>query len=173
MNNVTYIQAFQWLGPSSEYILVGLSQCNDNLPINGRQIIQKNIKLSGVNEYTDIDLKKAVDFITENSRKYPWHKLTGPNFELEEWKSAIEAVRQNTYYRVLFRPEKEIPTRKTSSIEGDNELALCDLETPELNDDPKKSKADTNEFRKIPKEMHQALEEIIRDALPHDTLDSK
>ena len=45
-------KAFQWLGEGADYIIAGLSQVNDSLPISGRQIIQKNVRISGVRSYT-------------------------------------------------------------------------------------------------------------------------
>ena len=42
----------QWLGLESEYILVGLSQNTDPLPISGRDIIRKKINISGIDSYT-------------------------------------------------------------------------------------------------------------------------
>ena len=106
------------------------------------------------------DLQRAVDFVSENARKYPWHKLTGPNFELAEWQAAIESVRQNQYYRffinfknifqpkkyrVLFRPEAEIQQRTVPNINDDDD-----------NDERKV-------FEKVPEEMAQKLNEIINE----------
>jgi len=44
-------QAFQWLGDGAQYILAGLSNSNSALPISGRQIISKNVRISGVSTY--------------------------------------------------------------------------------------------------------------------------
>ena len=111
------------------------------------------------------DLESAVHFLTENSRKYPWHKLTGPNFELDEWKSAIQAAREGCYYRVLFRPEKELQPRNIAKIPDS-----AKLEENEATETLQENTA--NEFKKIPTEMHQTLENIIRDALPDEDMTS-
>lgn len=60
------------------------------------------------------DLTDAVNFLIQHRGRYPWHKLTGPNFELTEWEDAINTVRTGDYYRVIFRPEAEVKARKPS-----------------------------------------------------------
>lgn len=126
-------------------------------------------------------LQKAVNFVSENARKYPWHKLTGPNFELSEWNAAVEAARQKEYYRVLFRPEREITPRTVPNIE-ENETLANSLEKSSINDDVKNdvtNDVETNsseinqvqaktEFQKVPEKMHQTLQEIIKEAVPDE-----
>ena len=122
-------------------------------------------------------LQKAVNFVSENARKYPWHKLTGPNFELSEWNAAVEAARQKEYYRVLFRPEREITPRTVPNIE-ENETLANSLERSSITDDVTPD-VDTNsseinqtqtktEFQKVPEKMHQTLQEIIKEAVPDE-----
>ena len=130
-------------------------------------------------------LQKAVNFVSENARKYPWHKLTGPNFELSEWNAAVEAARQKEYYRVLFRPEREITPRTVPNIE-ENETLANSLEKSSINDDVTNdvkndvtNDVETNsseinqvqaktEFQKVPEKMHQTLQEIIKEAVPDE-----
>ena len=68
-------------------------------------------------------MKAAVRFLEDQRGRFPWHKLTGPNFELGEWQDAISTVRSGDYYRVLFRPEAEITERKGSKTAIEKELA--------------------------------------------------
>ena len=122
-------------------------------------------------------LQKAVNFVSENARKYPWHKLTGPNFELSEWNAAVEAARQKEYYRVLFRPEREITPRTVPNIE-ENETLANSLERSSINtDDVTHNDTEPNsveqnqtktEFQKVPEKMHQTLQEIIKEAVPDE-----
>ena len=116
-----------------------------------------------------------MNFVSENARKYPWHKLTGPNFELSEWNAAVEAARQKEYYRVLFRPEREITPRTVPNIE-ENETLANSLERSSITDDVTPD-VDTNsleitqtktEFQKVPEKMHQTLQEIIKEAVPDE-----
>ena len=118
-----------------------------------------------------------MNFVSENARKYPWHKLTGPNFELSEWNAAVEAARQKEYYRVLFRPEREITPRTVPNIE-ENETLANSLERSSINtDDVTHNDTEPNsveqnqtktEFQKVPEKMHQTLQEIIKEAVPDE-----
>ena len=120
-----------------------------------------------------------MNFVSENARKYPWHKLTGPNFELSEWNAAVEAARQKEYYRVLFRPEREITPRTVPNIE-ENETLANSLERSSItNDDVTQNDVESNstetnqthmktEFQKVPEKMHQTLQEIIKEAVPDE-----
>jgi len=114
-------QAYAWLGENSEYIILGLSGSTEPLRLTGAQIISKSITIRASSKYSNENLKSAVNFMGENRGKYPWHKLTGPNFELAEWDDAITTVRQGDYYRVLFRPEAEIKERKLPQTVLDHE----------------------------------------------------
>ena len=133
----------------------------------------------GVNSnFRNEHLQKAVNFVSENARKYPWHKLTGPNFELSEWNAAVEAARQKEYYRVLFRPEREITPRTVPNIE-ENETLANSLEKSSINNDVTNDVETSNsseinqvqaktEFQKVPEKMHQTLQEIIKEAVPDE-----
>ncbi|CAG5107058.1 Oidioi.mRNA.OKI2018_I69.chr1.g3125.t1.cds [Oikopleura dioica] len=82
-------QAYNWMGTGSRYIIMGLSGSAEKISLSGAQIIKKGITLMGVDRYTNEDLASAVEFLSLNQSRYPWHKLAGPNFDLHEWESAF------------------------------------------------------------------------------------
>lgn len=124
------------MGAGSRYIIMGLSGSNEKISLTGAQIIEKGITIMGVDRYTNEDLASAVEFLSLNQTRYPWHKLAGPNFDLHEWESAfrkwtmisfvliiiplfsfpkISTVRAGDYYRSLFRPLAEVKERTASA----------------------------------------------------------
>jgi len=68
-----------------------------------------------LSSFRNEDLSSAVEFLSLNQTRYPWHKLAGPNFDLHEWESAFSTVRAGDYYRSLFRPLAEIKERTASA----------------------------------------------------------
>ncbi|CBY21619.1 unnamed protein product [Oikopleura dioica] len=126
-------QAYNWMGTGSRYIIMGLSGSQEKISLSGAQIIKKGITIMGVDRYTNEDLESAVEFLSLNQTRYPWHKLAGPNFDLHEWESAFSTVRAGEYYRSLFRPLSEIKERTASAtaLALEKEMSLQTSSAPE------------------------------------------
>lgn len=70
-------------------------------------LYKRNSHLSvctGVHNYAPCHLDEALDFLTRTVQKYPYEELVSPLYKLKDIHKAVEAAKEQKYFRVCVEP---------------------------------------------------------------------
>lgn len=81
-------------------VWVGAVYSTQKTRLDAETIVRNLLTLKGLHNYTPNDLAFAVEFMKQNHNKYPFIKLVGLDFPLEELDQAIKEANTGKYYRI-------------------------------------------------------------------------
>lgn len=81
-------------------VWVGAVYSQPATQINAEAIVRNLLTIKGLHNYTPDDLGYAIDFIAKNHSKYPFERLIGDEFPLENLSAAFETANSGKHYRV-------------------------------------------------------------------------
>ena len=76
------------------------------LDLTGEQIIRKCLTIYGVHNYAPCHLDRAIQFLEQTVRKYPYPVLVSPPFPLIELDSAIQVAQAKDWHRVSVKTQR-------------------------------------------------------------------
>jgi putative phosphonate catabolism associated alcohol dehydrogenase len=97
-------QAIQALRIGGRYLIAGMVTPNSHFRLDGNQITRKCLTIKGIHNYKPEHLGRALLFLKEHSRKYPYSKLVGKSFPLEEINEAVALAGSGQYVRIGIIP---------------------------------------------------------------------
>ncbi|MGO1117657.1 zinc-binding dehydrogenase [Rhodovibrionaceae bacterium A322] len=92
------------LSVAGRYIIAGLVNPNDEIRIDGNQILRKWITLKGVHNYHPKHLIQALDFVMANRDRFPFKELVDSRFSLEELDDAFAKAADRRVMRAAIVP---------------------------------------------------------------------
>ncbi|MGG7465426.1 zinc-binding dehydrogenase [Plantibacter sp. YIM 135347] len=92
------------LGVGGTAVLVGSVFPGVPLAMDAERIVRNLSSVRGVHNYRAAHLARAVDFLTEAWRRYPFAELVGATLPLAEVDAALELAAAGTHPRVALRP---------------------------------------------------------------------
>jgi putative phosphonate catabolism associated alcohol dehydrogenase len=93
-------QAVSALRIGGRYLLAGLVAPGSNLDIDGNQITRKCLTMKGIHNYTPEHLGKALVFLEENWKKFPFDEIVKLTMPLNEINDAVNKASSGEYIRV-------------------------------------------------------------------------
>ncbi|UZR97492.1 zinc-binding dehydrogenase [Chondrinema litorale] len=81
-------------------ILVGAVFPQRNISINAEKIVRKLLTIKGLHNYIPDDLKQAIQFLQDAKDKYPFKKLVGKTFPLNQLDAAFAEGNIGKHYRI-------------------------------------------------------------------------
>lgn len=93
-------KGFEVLGIGGTAIWVGAVYSARKVNINAENIVRKLMTIKGLHNYTPNDLNNAITFLSNCHKSYPFEKLIGIDFKLEDLKAAFNTANSGEYYRV-------------------------------------------------------------------------
>jgi putative phosphonate catabolism associated alcohol dehydrogenase len=94
----------EMLGIGGSYLLVGSVFPGSNFSIDGNYIATKILTIKGIHNYSTVHLRDALRFIERTHNKYPYKKLIGQKYNLEEIDKAFEEASKQKVLRVAVVP---------------------------------------------------------------------
>ena len=98
-------EGIRLLRPGGFYGLVGMVHPHTQLDLTGEQVIRKCLTIYGVHNYAPWHLDRAIQFLEQTVRKYPYPDLVSPPFPLTELDSAIQVAQAKDWHRVSVRTQ--------------------------------------------------------------------
>ncbi|WP_268035359.1 zinc-binding dehydrogenase [Algoriphagus sp. PAP.12] len=92
------------LGIGGTIILVGSVFPQRDLAINGEVLVRKILTIKGLHNYTPEDLQTAIEFVSTAKNRFPFEKLVGAEFPLDELEKAFELGQEGKHFRVGVKP---------------------------------------------------------------------
>lgn len=95
--------AVRTLRTGGRYLIAGLVSPGSDLGLDGNQLTRKYLTLKGIHNYHPKHLGKALRFLEENARRYPYARLVGARFALADVNEAIRVAATGEFVRVAVR----------------------------------------------------------------------
>ena len=92
------------LRTGGRYLLVGAVFPSRPAEVSAEIVVRKLLTIQGIHNYAPEDLVTAVRFLTDTQSEYPFGKLVGSTFSLDETESAFEHARTSGAFRVAVTP---------------------------------------------------------------------
>ncbi len=92
------------LSVGGRYVIAGLVNPDDNITIDGNEILRKLITLKGVHNYHPRHLIQALDFVLANLERFPFKDLVDSRFSLEELDEAFSIAAERSVLRAAIVP---------------------------------------------------------------------
>jgi len=96
--------AVETLRIGGRYLIAGLMTPGTDLGIEGNQLTRKCLTIKGIHNYRPEHLGRALRFLEDRSRAYPYAELVGETFSLAEIEKAVAAAASWQHVRVAIRP---------------------------------------------------------------------
>lgn len=81
-------------------VLVGSVYSQRDLSINAETLVRRLLTIKGLHNYIHQDLAYAINFLAENSKKYPFEQLVSHEFPLGDLDNAFNYANSHSCYRV-------------------------------------------------------------------------
>jgi threonine dehydrogenase-like Zn-dependent dehydrogenase len=94
----------QMLRTGGHYVLGGVVNPDSFVKIDVNQILRKLITLRGVHNYHPRHLIEALDFVTVNRRRFPFHELVDGKYGLGEVAQAMQDAADRKVLRAAIVP---------------------------------------------------------------------
>jgi putative phosphonate catabolism associated alcohol dehydrogenase len=94
----------QMLRTGGHYVLGGVVNPNANVTIDVNQILRKLITLRGVHNYHPRHLIEALDFVTVNRKRFPFHELVDGKYGLDQVAQAMRDAADRKVLRAAIVP---------------------------------------------------------------------
>ena len=83
-----------------KFMTVGMVSPGNNITVDANDIIRKYITIKGIHNYRPDHLRKALEFLEKNHRKYPFNDIVKVTFPLDQINEAVAAAQEGKYIRV-------------------------------------------------------------------------
>ena len=93
-------QAVEALRIGGRYLIAGLVMPGSELAVEGNQVTRKYLTIKGIHNYNPAHLGKALKFLENHHRKYPYAELVGKIFPLDEINEALKIAAIGEYIRI-------------------------------------------------------------------------
>lgn len=98
---------FDLLRFGGRLVLAGSTLPTRPVQMPAEAIVRRLIQIVGVYNYQPEDLGEALDFLSDNISRYPFHELVGPAFPLNQAQAAVEFAESARPPRVAIIPSLE------------------------------------------------------------------
>lgn len=99
-------QAIEMLGIGGTCALVGSVFPATAARISAEKIVRNLITLRGVHNYAPENLAAAIEFLSQSWQQYPFERLVGPQFALQDTQAAFQAAADPAAFRVAVVPNR-------------------------------------------------------------------
>ena len=87
------------------YLIAGLVTPGSALPLEGNQLTRNCLTIKGIHNYRGEHLGKALRFLDDHGRRYPYDDLLGPAFALDQINQAVQVAASAEFIRVAIKPD--------------------------------------------------------------------
>jgi len=94
----------QYLRTGGRYVLGGLVNPEAYVRIDANQILRKLLTIRGVHNYHPRHLIEALDFVTTNRKRFPFHSLVDAKYKLEDVGKAMQDAAERKVLRAAIVP---------------------------------------------------------------------
>ena len=94
----------QFARTGGRYVLGGLVNPEAFVRIDANQILRKLLTLRGVHNYHPRHLVQALDFVTANRKRFPFHELVDGKYKLEDVGKAMQDAAGRKVLRAAIVP---------------------------------------------------------------------
>lgn len=98
------VPGLRLLRTGGRYVLAGLVNPGSNVTIDAHAVLRRCLTITGVHNYHPRHLLQALDFVTANRERFPFHRLVDGNYPLDRIEVAFKDAAERRVLRAAVVP---------------------------------------------------------------------